>query len=97
MLNALPAHQGVVAVVWLAVIVLFILGASRVARLLPQRLRPAALQTGAASQENALTLRGSVALDLRRRVYLVEADGRSALILTGGTADVMLALKQADH
>ena len=81
------------AVLWLAIVLLLILGASRAARLLPSRLRPASVQAGQ-TPPDSLTLRGSLALDLRRRVHLVEAAGQPMLILTGGTADVMVALRQ---
>ena len=80
------------AFVWLAIIVTVILGASRMARFLPRHLRQAIPQAGQ-EQGGALILRGSIALDLRRRVYLVEAAGQSTLILTGGTTDLILAVK----
>ena len=84
------------AVVWLGLVLLLVLAVSQAARWLPRGLRPSTLAVGPGSQENALTLRGSLALDLRRRVYLVEVAGQSTLILTGGTADLMLALKQGE-
>ena len=96
MMSVVPLHQVLVAVIWLAVIVLSILGASRAARFLPQRFRPVARPADDASQSNALVLRGSMPLDLRRRLYLVEAAGRPTLILTGGTADLMLAIEPAE-
>ena len=92
MLSAIPLQQGLVAAVWLALIVLLILGASRLARFLPLRLRQAMPQAGQAP-ENGMILRGSLALDLRRRLYLVEAGGQPTLILTGGAADLMLAVR----
>ncbi len=88
------------AVLWLTVILLVIVGASRVlgasrsARFLPAGLRQAV--PFGPDAPGGLTLRGTLALDLRRRVYLVEAGGQSTLILTGGTTDLMLALRQAD-
>ncbi len=88
MLTLLPSGQGVMAVVWLAVVVVLILAASRAARLLPI-LRQAAQPAG------EVVLRGSLALDGRRRVHLVDVGGRQALILTGGATDVLLGLPPA--
>ncbi len=85
MLIGVPAGQGIMAVIWLAVVVLLILAASRAVRLLPM-LRQTAQPAG------ELMLRGSLALDQRRRLHLVEVGGRQALVLTGGGSDVLLTL-----
>ena len=85
MLGGLSGGQGLMAVVWLAVVVLLILAASRAARLLP-----ALRQDGPPA--GAVALRGSIALDTRRRLYLVDVNGQQALILAGGPTDVMLGL-----
>jgi hypothetical protein len=76
------------AVASLAAVILLILLVARGARLLP-----ALQQQGGAP--GLLTLRGSLALDTRRRLHLVEADGRLALVLTGGTSDVVIGLPHA--
>ncbi len=89
MLGGLSGGQGVTAVVSLTVVVLLILGVSRALRLMPA-LRQATQPSG------ALALRGSMALDARRRLYLVEVNGRQALILAGGPTDVVLGLSPGD-
>ena len=43
-----------------------------------------------------LQLRASLALDPRRRLLLVRADGREFLLLTGGGTDLLLA-ELAEH
>ena len=78
------------AVLALGVVLLLILLAARGARLLPQ--------VKAATQGNAaIRLRGTLALDPRRRLHLVEAGGRQALVLTGGGHDVLLAWERAEN
>jgi flagellar biogenesis protein FliO len=67
----------------LGVVVLMIVVAGRAARLLPALRR--------ADGNAAIRLRGTLALDARRRLHLVEVDGRHALVLTGGGQDVLLA------
>ncbi len=79
------AMQGLLAVACLAAVLLLILGAGRVARRMPA-LRLAA-QPG-----QPIQLRGSLALERGRRLHLVEADGHQALVLTGGSADLMISL-----
>jgi hypothetical protein len=37
-------------------------------------------------------LRGTLRLDSRRRLHLVEIGGRQALVLTGGVSDVIVCL-----
>ena len=85
MVGGISGGQGLMAAVWLAVVVLLILAVSRAARLLPA-IRQAAQPSG------ALALRGTMVLDARRRLYLVDVDGRQALILAGGPTDVVLGL-----
>jgi len=77
------AVQTAGAVGALVVVVLLILLAGRAAKLLPALRR--------ADGGAAIRLRGTLALDARRRLHLVEADGRQALVLTGGGRDVLLA------
>ena len=79
------AGQGLMAAVCLGIVVLLILGASRAARWLP------ALQRSA-RPDGALVLLGSLALDGRRRVHLIQAGASHALLLTGGGSDVILGL-----
>jgi flagellar biogenesis protein FliO len=66
----------------LGAVVLLILVVGRGARLL------AAAQH--ADGQAPIRLRGTLALDTRRRLHLVEAEGRQALILTGGSQDLLL-------
>lgn len=73
------------AILWLGVVVLLILAASRAARLLPG-LRQQAQGAG------ELAIRGSLVLDSRRRIYLLDASGSQALVLTGGASDVVFGL-----
>jgi hypothetical protein len=80
MLSALAQAAGAAAA--LAVVVLLVLLAGRGARMLPVVKR--------AEGQAAVRLRGTLALDTRRRLHLVEADGRQALVLTGGGQDVLI-------
>jgi hypothetical protein len=80
MLSALAQAVGAAAA--LAVVVLLVVLAGRGARLLPVVKR--------AEGQAAVRLRGTLALDTRRRLHLVEADGRQALVLTGGGQDVLI-------
>jgi flagellar biogenesis protein FliO len=73
----------------LAAILLLILLAARLVRLLQPRL-PAL--RGGAPGAGALALRGSLALDARRRLHVVDIGGQQALVLTGGTTDVVVGL-----
>ncbi len=79
------AAQGLLAVACLAAVLLLIMGSARLARRLPA-LRLAA-QPG-----QPVMLCGSLALERGRRLHLVEAAGHQALVLTGGSADVMISL-----
>jgi flagellar biogenesis protein FliO len=81
------APQFAAALATLGAVVLLILIAGRGARLL------AALRR--AEGQAAMKLCGTLALDARRRLHLVEADGRRALILTGGGQDVLIAWPDA--
>jgi hypothetical protein len=78
------------AAVWLGVVVLLILAVSRAARWVPALRR-------SAGPDGALVLLGSLALDGRRRVHLVQAGASHALLLTGGGTDVVLGLPPAPH
>ena len=42
-------------------------------------------------QQGALRLRATLALDARRRLHLVESEGATVLVLTGGATDCLLA------
>jgi flagellar protein FliO/FliZ len=75
------ALQAAGAAAALGVVVLLILLAGRAAKLLPALKRP---------ESKAIRLRDTLALDARRRLHLVEVDGRQALVLTGGGQDVLL-------
>jgi flagellar biogenesis protein FliO len=70
----------------LATILLAILLGARVAR----RLNWSGLASG--SRGAAPALLGSLALDTRRRLHLVDVQGRAALVLTGGGSDVIVCL-----
>ena len=85
--GALP--EGLVAVVSLGSVLLLILGLSWLARRLPQWRM--------AVPANAATpvLLGSLALDARRRLHLVEVQGARALVLTGGVTDILVCLPHA--
>lgn len=87
MLTGPAASHIIVAAVSLAAIVLLILFLARASRLLPALRLP--------SETGALALRGSLALDARRRLHLVETGGRQVLILTSGAADTMISLPPA--
>jgi hypothetical protein len=76
------AVQTAAAAAALGVVVVLILLAGRAAAMFPTLKR---------AEGNAIRLRGTLALDARRRLHLVEADGRHALVLTGGGQDVLLA------
>jgi flagellar biogenesis protein FliO len=77
------APQIAAALATLGAVVLLILIAGRGARLLPAFRR--------VEGQAALKLCGTLALDARRRLHLVEADGQRALVLTGGGRDVLIA------
>lgn len=85
MLNTSFYAQGLAAFGWLGLVLLLIVAASRLMRHLP-----AFRQNSQGSGK--LTIIGSLALDPRRRIFLVEASGREALVLTGGVTDVILSL-----
>ncbi len=68
----------------LAAVLLLVLGAGRIAR----RATPGFVVQDA----SVLRVRGAVSLGPRRRIYLVEAEGARALIVTGGGADLALLL-----
>ncbi len=65
----------------LGAVLLLILLLGRAARLLPA--------TGQQGQ-GLIRLHATLALDARRRLHLVEAGGRQALILTGGAQDLLI-------
>jgi hypothetical protein len=81
MLGGLAQAAGAAAA--LAVVVLLVLLSGRAARLLPVVRQ--------AEGEVLMRRRGTLALDARRRLHLVEANGRQALVLTGGAQDVLIA------
>ncbi len=49
----------------------------------------------ARGQDGMLRLRGSLPLDARRRVHLLDTPGGLVLVLTGGTGDRMVVLPPA--
>ncbi len=74
----------------LAAVLLLILLFSWLARRIPALAMPTMrLKVGSGA---ALTLRGALALDTRRRLYLVEVEGRHALVLTGGATEAIVCL-----
>jgi flagellar biogenesis protein FliO len=78
--------QFVVAGLALCAVLLLIVGLSWLARRAPGLLPPAPA-SGA-----GIMLRGTLRLDSRRRLHLVEIGGRQALVLTGGVSDVIVCL-----
>lgn len=72
----------------LAVVALILLGA-RVLR----ATRPGLPRDGG----QTLGIRGMLALDARRRVYLITCQNRQVLVLTGGGADVVLGWLPPDN
>ncbi len=76
--------EGGVAALSLAAVVFAILLAARLARHFRLAM-PAAPGAGPA-------LHGTLPLDARRRLHLVECQGRQALVLTGGATDVVVCL-----
>ncbi len=81
--------QDLWAVLSLGAVLLVILGLSWLAKQAPG-WRP----RGAASGEAPMLL-GSLALDARRRLHLVEVQGARALVLTGGVTDILVCLPHA--
>jgi flagellar biogenesis protein FliO len=77
--------QILVAVLSLAAVLLLIVALSWLLRRAPALLP--ATPPGA-----GLHLRATLRLDPRRRLYLVEAGGHQALVLTGGTSEVVVPL-----
>jgi flagellar biogenesis protein FliO len=84
-----PLPQGLWAVLVLAAVLLLILGLSWLARQFPA-WRPLGVANAAAP-----VLLGSLALDARRRLHLVEVQGAQALVLTGGVTDILVCLPRA--
>ncbi len=87
MLNGM-AGQAIMAVVWLGAVLVLILAASRGARLFPS-LR-------ATMPAGELVLRGSLALDTRRRLLLVQAGPHRILVLSGGAGESLVVLPNAE-
>jgi flagellar biogenesis protein FliO len=72
----------------LGAVLLLILGLSWLARAFP------GWRAGAAANGAAPVLLGSLPLDARRRLHLVEVQGARALVLTGGVTDILVYLPQ---
>ncbi len=87
MTNSIP--QGLWAVFALGAVLLLILGLSWIARKMPA-WQPRGTANGA-----SLVLMGTLALDARRRLHLVELQGAKALVLTGGVTDILVCLPHA--
>lgn len=51
----------------------------------------------AGQKQTMLTLRATLPIDARRRLTLVDCDGRRLLLLTGGTTDLMLGWLPPDE
>ena len=73
----------------LGAVLLVIVGLGRVAG----RLRLPSLVRGAVPGETAVSVRSSVALDAKRRLVIVNWDGRDGLILLGPQGDLLLGWK----
>ena len=84
MTSTLP--QGLGAIVALAAVLLLILGLSWLAKQFPN-WRPRGPANAAAP-----ILLGSLALDARRRLHLIEVQGARAIVLTGGATDILVCL-----
>ena len=80
------AGQLLVSALSLAAVLLAILGFSHVLK------RFAGARLSAGLDPAAPVLRGSLALDSRRRLHLIEAHGQAVLVLTGGATDVMVCV-----
>lgn len=78
--------QFLVAALALAVVLVLIAALSWLARKAPGLLPPTPA-SGA-----GMVLRGTLRLDARRRLHLVEIGGQQALVLTGGTTDTIASL-----
>jgi flagellar biogenesis protein FliO len=78
--------QFVVAALALGAVLLLIVALSWLARRAPGLLPPP--QAGGAG----IVLRGTLRLDSRRSLHVVEIGGQQALVLTGGTTDVIVNL-----
>jgi flagellar biogenesis protein FliO len=87
MIASIP--QGLWAVFTLGAVLLLILGLSRVARKFPT-WKPRGTANGASP-----VLIGTLALDARRRLHLVDVQGVKALVLTGGVTDILVCLPHA--
>ena len=85
MSTSLPPGLG--AVLSLGAVLLLILGLSWLVRKFPD-WRAGGPPANAASP----VLLGSLALDARRRLHLVDVQGARALVLTGGVTDALVCL-----
>jgi flagellar biogenesis protein FliO len=81
--------QSMWAVFSLGAVLLLILGLSWLARRVP------AWQPRGTAHAATPVLLGSLALDARRRLHLVEVQGARALVLTGGVTDILVCLPHA--
>jgi len=81
--------QGLWSVLALGAVLLLILGLSWAARQVP------AWRPRGATNASAPVLLGTLALDARRRLHLVEVQGGRALVLTGGVTDILVCLPHA--
>jgi flagellar biogenesis protein FliO len=79
---------GLWAVASLALVLALLLGAAHLARRFGTRLLGGRMP-GQPSQAR-IAHRGAIPLDARRRLHFVEIDGRGAVLLTGGTQDLLL-------
>ncbi len=74
----------------LAAVLLLVSAAGWLLRRAPSLLPPAA------APGSGIALRGTLRLDGRRRLHLVQVGGQQALVLTGGATDVIARLSPAD-
>jgi len=77
------------AAVCLGAVLMLIAALGWLARRMPSLLPPPA------SAGAGMALRGTLRLDARRRLHLVDVAGQKALVLTGGATDVIVHLSPA--
>jgi hypothetical protein len=75
------AVQAAFSAIALAAVILLIMLAGRAGRLFPA--------LGTRANAGVVKLLGSLPLEGRRRLHLIEAGGHQALVLTGGGSDVV--------
>jgi flagellar biogenesis protein FliO len=82
--------QVLLAALSLAAVLLLVAAAGWLVRRAPSLLPPQA------TPGIGIALQGTLRLDARRRLHLVQVGGQQALVLTGGATDVIARLSPAD-